>query len=593
MRSAGRRLPALESVGLALGLAFCAFVLGVSAFDAWAARLLPTRTAEYLELYGGLRRFTGPIGMPLGLATAVAQVADMARFPDLRSRRALLRLVGVGTIIAIALVVAFVLAPFQDAIASGELVRASDIVAARGRITPWWWVQRGLAVSLALCLVAAHRAPKPPLPTAEVADGRYPSRWIPPIFGTTPALPERQWRVLGLMIAAGLFNAYDFQIFSLALKQIQAGLAIDEARLGLLGSTVRLGILPGVLLALAADTLGRRRLLIWTIAGYTVFTAATAFAPDERTFVVCQFLARAFGAAEGTLAGVIVVEEIDAEHRGWAIGVLSALSFLGVALAWLLFSLVDVLPLGWRTLYLAGIGPLLILTALRRRLPESRRFERLAARAGRSLADARRPLASLVKMYPGRFAAVSAVAFVMSFSGQSAGFFFPKFMQDAHGLDPARLTLVGAGVGFAGLCAMPLFGRLGDRRGRKPVAIVFIVLNPLSVIALYTLGGAVVPLLAFLAMSLTDIGSDTNLGVFRNELFPTSYRSTASSAVAIIGQLGGSLGLAVEALLFPGLGSHGAAISLLALAGLAVPFIVAFGYPETSRRALEEISAER
>jgi hypothetical protein len=113
------------------------------------------------------------------------------------------------------------------------------------------------------------------------------------------------------------------------------------------------------------------------------------------------------------------------------------------------------------------------------------------------------------------------------------------------------------------------------------------------VIALYHAPGLILVVMAAAAMLLTDIGSDTNLGVFAKELFPTSHRSTADAARGVLGQLGGSLGLACESLLFAWLGSHGLAISALALVGLAVPFVVARAFPETSGRALEEISPER
>lgn len=426
-----------------------------------------------------------------------------------------------------------------------------------------------------------------------LVEKRYRARWVPGLFGRTPELPARQWRFLALMVAASFFNAYDGSIFSLALNQIQAGLTIDENQLGTLGAVVRLGVVPGAILAFFADQLGRRRLLLWTIVGYTVCTALTAFSPDEHSFVVLQFFARGFGTAEAILAGVVIAEEIDADQRGWALGVLASLAALGGGLALLLFAFVDLLPFGWRSLYLVGIIPLTFIALLRRNLPETRRFTTYKASIDSVSRDSVvKPLILLLRMYPWRFAAIAAVLFLMSYSGQAAGFFFPKFMQDTHGWKPSQFAMFGVMLGLIGLCATPLFGRLGDRWGRKRTAVFFIICNPLAVIALFNTGFAFLLPVLWLAMMLSDAGSDINLSAVGKELFPTSHRSTAVGMIAIFGQIGGSAGLASESLLYGMLGSHALAISALAATGLIVPLIVVYGFPETARAQLEDISPE-
>ena len=580
----------LELTTLVSGLLFCGVTAAHALHQLRLQDLLPGDPEGYRRAAEQGDAFVSSALLLPGFVVFVLCLFDMARSVSLRGRRPILRAASIVCIIGMA----WLAGVYLDAGSIDPAQGGEALLAQHRALAPAYTVLFALVLAMAGCLVAAYRAPGFGPPSVD-AEGRYPSPWIPPLFGVTPALPERQWRVLGLMVAAGLFNAYDHQIFSLALKQIQEGLGIEEARLGYLGSIVRLGVIPGVLLVLLGDVLGRRRLLLWSIGGYTVSTGLTAFAPSEQVFVACQFLSRTFGAAEATLAAVVVAEEIDAEHRGWALGVLAGLAFLGVALAWVLFASVEILPMGWRGLYLVGLGPLVLLTWLRRRLPETRRFERQRARAPRAggLGSAVRPLVDLVRMYPGRFAAVASVGFLMSFSGQSAGFFFPKYMQDTHGIAPSRLTLVAAGIGIVGMCAMPLLGRLGDRVGRKPVALLFIALNPLTVMGVFLGSGIVWLAVFFLLMFLTDIGSDHNLAVFSKELFPTSHRATAGSAAGILGQLGGSLGLAAESVLFGVLGSHGLAVSALAAVGFLVPLLVARSYPETRGRLLEEISPER
>jgi len=137
------------------------------------------------------------------------------------------------------------------------------------------------------------------------ADGDRTSRpaWVrvAPFLGRPPALTRRQWRVLGLVAMASFFEMYDLYLFALALKQIQADLAIPEASLGVLGSLVRFGALPAGLVALVADRIGRRTVLLGTILAYTLFTGATACAPTAQVFVLLQFGARTFAVAETLL----------------------------------------------------------------------------------------------------------------------------------------------------------------------------------------------------------------------------------------------------------------------------------------------------
>ena len=208
------------------------------------------------------------------------------------------------------------------------------------------------------------------------APAARPPRWLifAPFLGTPPPLTRRQWRVLGLVSIATLFDQYDRALFALALPQIQLSLGIAEADVGWLGSIVRLGALPAFAATVAADRIGRRRVLLATIIGYTVCTAATALAPDARTFVVFQFLAHIFTAAESMLAVVVIAEELDANVRGWGIGALFAIQACGVGLAALLFPLFEWLGLNWRALFAVGVVPLAVIAYWRRVLPETARF---------------------------------------------------------------------------------------------------------------------------------------------------------------------------------------------------------------------------
>ena len=90
-----------------------------------------------------------------------------------------------------------------------------------------------------------------------------------------------------------------------------------------------------------------------------------------------------------------------------------------------------------------------------------------------------------------------------------------------------------------------------------------------------------------------DSAAGTILGAYSVELFPTSYRSTAGSALSVAGTTGGAIGLLLEVPLYRTFGSHWSAARYLLLIQLTVPALIYFLFPETAGRELEEISPEQ
>ncbi len=433
-------------------------------------------------------------------------------------------------------------------------------------------------------------------PADPAAKPRRVPRWtraLPFLMGA-PELSQRQWAVLGLVSVASLFDQYDRSLIGLALPQIQAGLGIPESQVGLLGSIVRLGSLPALFIALAADRIGRRRALLGTVLAYTALTGATALAPDPYTYVSLQFLSRVFGTAEMLIAVVVISEELGPEARGWGVGAFLAIQACGVGLAAILLPLAASYTEGWRALYLVGLGPLLLLAWLRRSLPETTRFEAHQ----RSLEERHvresmfGPLVRLVRAYPRRFAAVSAQLAFMALGYAAADFLVPKYLQQAHGWTPGQVSTMYLSGGILAIGGAPLLGRLGDRFGRRPVALASSLLLVVCALGFYNAAGIwLVPL--WIAAIFAVLGHDAVLSAFGAELFPTSHRSTAAAGRLIVATLAGSLGMLLESALYELTGSHWQAVSLLLLVALGSPVVIWATFPETAGKSLEEISPER
>ncbi len=431
----------------------------------------------------------------------------------------------------------------------------------------------------------------PPAETTAVIAALPRPRWRRGLafLSRAPQLTSRQRTVLWLVSLASLFDQYDRSLMAMALPQIQAGLGISEGEVGVLASIVRLGSLPALFIALAADRIGRRRALLGTVLAYTALTGASALAPDPRSFIALQFLSRVFGTAEMLIAVVVISEEFGAEARGWGVGAFLAIQACGVGLAAILLPLAASFPNGWRGLYLVGLGPLLLLAWLRRTLPETSRFEAQAQRVRQQHFFA--PMLRLVRAYPRRFAATATQLFFMGVAYASADFLGPKYLQQGHGWTPGQMSTLYLTGGVIAIFGAPLLGSLGDRVGRKPVALVSSLAMLSLALAYFNASGPwLVPLWVVLIFSLT--GHDAVLSTYGAELFPTSHRSTAAGARLIVATLAGSLGLALESALYPLVGSHWNAVSLLVLVGFISPLVIALAFPETAGRSLEEISPE-
>ncbi len=404
-------------------------------------------------------------------------------------------------------------------------------------------------------------------------------------------LSREERRLLWVLGFSFLVNQYDMALIGLALPQIQADLRIPESALGPLVGVVKLGALGALALSLAADSAGRRRLLLFTILGFTLFTAASALARTPVQFVALQVAARACISAEEVIAIVLVAEQVRARGRGLGFGILAIFGAFGYGTAAVSYGFVEALPFGWRALYAAGVVPLLALAWIRRTLRESERFESARARRRGGAVRWLQPLRELFATQPARLGALLASTLAFGFFVSPALAFVSKTLQDAHGWSPPEVTLLFVGAGSLTLASYPLAGSLSDRFGRRRILVLGLLTNAVGVIAFYTASGPAL-VVAWIAMMFGFMSCDVLFGALGAELFGTMHRVTASGARMLALGGGGALGLAVEGLLYAPAGSHAAALSWMAAAAALAAAIVGLAIPETAARELEHITPD-
>jgi putative MFS transporter len=394
-----------------------------------------------------------------------------------------------------------------------------------------------------------------------------------------------------------LFESYDQAMLTVALKQVAESFGVAESDLGGLLGLVHLGAVAAFLLLPLADRFGRRRLFLGSLIGLSLATCLTAFAQGVAQYVVLQMLARAFMVTCAATALVILAEELPADRRAFGIGIAGAVGAAGHGLGILLFAAIDVLPQGWRALYLLGLLPLLLLPRLRREVQETRRFSRERASAATRTAQPNAllrwwlPLRELVLWHPGRSLAVAALG-ALSAAGHSAAFNLSAYhVQTSHGWLPWQFTAMALAGGAVGIVGHPAAGLLADAFGRRRVGFALLAGFPLLALAFYRGPGWLLPL-AWIPLVFTLTGGETLARVLAAELFPTSSRGTASGWLQLSAALGRALGLFAVAGLTPDGGSNVPALSLVVCAPLLAGLVVLF-LPETGARELEEIAPRR
>jgi putative MFS transporter len=401
---------------------------------------------------------------------------------------------------------------------------------------------------------------------------------------------QAQCRTLATVCAAGSFNNYDGALLSLAIEQIQRALKISEIALPRVASLITLGSLFAPLITSQADRRGRRTLLIATIALFSLLSGLTAFAWNASSFVILKFLTVIFSAAEGSISMVMLVEEVNADARGLAVGLLGAISAGGFGLAALGFAMIRIVPFGWRGLFAIAFIPLVLIVPLWRLLPESDRYKSSAkAMARGGFFD---PFRALYRSYPGRFAVVATVMFLNAMGGTPGGLLQAKYMQEVHGWTPANVSALILSGGAIGILGNVVAGNLSDQIGRRTLGVIAMIEASAMCTIFFNSSGNIV--VASWVLSLfAQTAASTILNAYSAELFPTSYRSTAESGIAIAGTLGGSAGLIFESWIYGMLGSHWRGVSWLMLASVAAAMTVAMCFPETANAELDSISPER
>ena len=169
----------------------------------------------------------------------------------------------------------------------------------------------------------------------------------------------------------GVCDGYCMYIFGVTGVAIQGDLGFTPVEAGIINSYATWGMTAATaLVGLVADKIGRKKVLVFSVVCYSIFTALTGFATEMWQFAIVRF-ASGIGMAGIVPVGVATTSEYSPlKNRALlcslvAMGVSLGMLFAGLAALWFL-------PVvsSWRVLYYVAFVPLILAVAALS-LPES------------------------------------------------------------------------------------------------------------------------------------------------------------------------------------------------------------------------------
>lgn len=403
---------------------------------------------------------------------------------------------------------------------------------------------------------------------------------------------------------------YDYVIYGLATALIFNQLFYSDLppALGFIAgfATYAVGFavrpIGGILLGIIGDKIGRKFIMVLTIAMMGVATFAIGLLPTYAQIgiwapillVVCRMIQGFSAGAELASASSLMVETAPVKHRGFIGSFISFGTNGGSLLAsavWLLVSLMpeDIfLSWGWRIPFLASILVTFIGLWVRRHLKESNVFETVADRQRR---------VPFIQVFRG-FLKTGWRAFLLNFgmrtgeAGTSVIYqvFLISYVATLPGLD----SKAGAAALFisalSGVVLIPLLGGLSDRIGRRNT---FLLLGGIQLIfavpglLLINTGQMWAIVLAYIVASVICVqGMYATESAYMVEMYGLKHRLTGVTAAKEIGgMVGAGFAPVIAATLFAVVG-HWWVISAYIAVLMVITLVSAFFAPETRGRDL-------
>lgn len=375
-----------------------------------------------------------------------------------------------------------------------------------------------------------------------------------------------------LCFVIAVIEGVDLQAAGIAASGIQNDFGLSPEQLGLFFSVGILGLLPGTLFGgRYADKVGRKKVLIWSVATFAVFTLMTVWVNSFYSLLAVRFLAGVgMGAALPNLI-TLASEATTAENRGRAVG----LMYCGLPVGALLLSVWSAFDSSgnWKTIfYLGGLLPIFAIPLMIYLLPESREFLqaqkdkiqlKVAETGFKDILNAQY-LGRTLLLWVSYFFTLMVVYIMLSWL---PSLFMGLGFSRQQGSMAQVFFMIGAFFGTI------ILGMLIDRYNKVLVIIAMylgILAGLLSLNAATSLTGI------YMAAALTGtftIGGQGVLYAYGSFVYPAHLRGTGVGAASAMGRVGAMLGPSIAGMIVAS-GAGASGVFTAAIPGIILSAVI-------------------
>ena len=424
-----------------------------------------------------------------------------------------------------------------------------------------------------------------------------------------------------LVSGMGFFtDAYDLFVIGIASTLITKDWNLSSGQVSLLNSTMLFAAFLGAMVLGRFADLGGRKRVYWLVAAIMILAAVgSALSPSYWVLIGFRFLLGFGVGGDYPVSAVLMSEYANRKDRGKLVGMVFGTQALGlivgplVALTLLGAGVSD--NVAWRVLLGLGAVPAAAVIYLRRKMPESPRYQvQVQGKADQASAELSAFTGGQVtgdgpggpRYAMGLRAFLTSRHWLIMLAGTAGTWFLLDYAYYGNTIStPQILSLISPTASTMTKIALQLaifvvaavpgyllaIARL-DKIGHRRLQLLGFAMMGLCFLVIAAVPGmttTVAPFLLVYGVSyfFTEFGPNMTTFVMPSELYPVSMRATGHGISAGVGKLGAFIGVFLFPLLNDWFGLRGTLLLTagVSFAGLALTLVL----PEPAGRSLEDM----